>query len=332
LATAVVQPWFQPARAQDAVGLQLVPNALWGKEKPRLVVTLRAAVNALALELDRSDGRSVRLGSGPMGAGREKVFELDQPQGTMHYNGRLVARFPRGTPQELPLDFDATTLPPPQLSVTPDAVDAAAHSVTVRMDREAAELQVKIWTDEGGVLAELREAFPGSKPGDPLTVHWRQDSGVTVLRIDVRGVDRFGFFSDLELYPWRIEIPHEDVLFESGKSDILPDERPKLDAALAELAKALARYGRFAAVKLFVAGHTDTVNDAAYNQRLSEARALAIARYFRSHAVKVPIQYAGFGESQLLVPTADETPEQKNRRAAYIVAVEPPPGARWTKP
>jgi outer membrane protein OmpA-like peptidoglycan-associated protein len=329
--TTLVAQLALPARAQEAVELELVGRALAGREKPRLVVTVRAPVAALALELDRSDGRSVRQNAGALGPGKTRVFELDQPQGAFHYEGRLLARFPKGPPQDLPLSFDAVLLPPPVLTVKPDAVDLAAHTVTVTLDREATELAVKVSSDEGAVLADVKEAFPGAKAGEPLTVRWLPESPAMVLRVDVRATDKYGFFQDLELYPWRIEIAHEDVLFESGRSDIRPEERPKLDAALSELDKALARYGRFAAVKLYVAGHTDTVNDAAYNQRLSEARALAIARYFRGRTGKVPVLYAGFGESQPLVPTPDETPEPRNRRAAYIVAVEPPPGAHWTR-
>ena len=38
----------------------------------------------------------------------------------------------------------------------------------------------------------------------------------------------------------------------------------------------------------------------------------------------VPIAYDGFGEIALKKLTADEVDEQENRRADYILAVEPP--------
>ena len=88
---------------------------------------------------------------------------------------------------------------------------------------------------------------------------------------------------------------------------------------------ALQKYGELAeGVTLFVAGHTDTVGDAAANQVLSARRARAIARWFRSHGVKGAIRFAGFGESHLWVQTPDDADEPRNRRAEYIVAVDAP--------
>jgi outer membrane protein OmpA-like peptidoglycan-associated protein len=78
-------------------------------------------------------------------------------------------------------------------------------------------------------------------------------------------------------------------------------------------------------VKLFIAGHTDTVAAADYNRELSRARARAIAGYFRGRGLRIQIRCAGLGEDAPLVATPDETDEPKNRRAEYIVAVEPPP-------
>ena len=74
-----------------------------------------------------------------------------------------------------------------------------------------------------------------------------------------------------------------------------------------------------------------TVGDAASNKVLSENRARSIARAFLAGGAGIPISYAGFGEEQLLVPTPDETPEPRNRRATYIVAITPPTGVRWTR-
>jgi hypothetical protein len=40
--------------------------------------------------------------------------------------------------------------------------------------------------------------------------------------------------------------------------------------------------------------------------------------------LKIPIAFEGFGESALLVKTADEVDEPRNRRADYILSVEEP--------
>lgn len=313
----------------EAVSVQLVDRAPAGKGKPKLVVQVNDRLRGLVLELERSDGATLRRGTKGLAPGATHTFELDQPEGVFRWTGALTVLFPAGEDSALPLDFETAVLKPPRVTAASDAVDLAKRSVTVSMDHDAKQLEVRVLADDGTTVADLSESFEGSKAGTPLTVKWSQPDAARVLRIDVRATDRFGFWSDLELYPWSIAIPHEDVLFATGKSDILEAERPKLDAAFEELAAALARYGRFAKVSLFVGGHTDTVGDAGSNRALSEARALSIARYFRKKGVKVPVSYAGFGEDRPLVTTADETDEPRNRRAEYVVAVQAPSGVAW---
>ena len=104
-----------------------------------------------------------------------------------------------------------------------------------------------------------------------------------------------------------------------------PKEEPKLTGSITLIQEAVQKYGQFAEIKLYVAGHTDTVGPSDANRTLSLNRARAISEFFRRHGIKAPIFYDGFGEDALKVPTPDETDEVKNRRAEYIVAIEPPP-------
>ena len=87
---------------------------------------------------------------------------------------------------------------------------------------------------------------------------------------------------------------------------------------------AVSRYGRFAELRLYILGHTDTVGDTDSNRKLSLERARSIAAYLRKRGLKLPIFYEGFGEQAPSVATPDETAEAANRRAEYILAVEPP--------
>jgi outer membrane protein OmpA-like peptidoglycan-associated protein len=217
-------------------------------------------VAALRLDLKRSDGGAVHLTAGRLGDGAQKIFDIKQPEGVFQYDGTLIARFPHGPPQTLPVQFEAAVLPPPRLTVPEKPVDLVGHTVAIVADRPIAELNVQVHADDGTLADDVTEKFA------------------------IRATDKYGFFQNIDLFPWKIEIPHEDVLFDTGKSDVLPTEQPKVDAALAELNKAIEKYGRYAKVELFVAGYTDTVGDAASNRKLSEARALSIARDFRASA------------------------------------------------
>jgi outer membrane protein OmpA-like peptidoglycan-associated protein len=293
---------------EDDVSVTLSRVALKGQGKPFVEAEIHKPVAGLTLELTRSDGHPVKQTAGRLGAGAKHRFLIEQPEGTFHYTGTLIARFPKGEPQEL----------------TP-------HSVTLSADRPITQLHVRVQADDGHVLAEYDEKFPDKKESKSVTSLWHPEDDAKVMLIHVRASDAATVYRDMDLYPWNFEIPHEDVLFDPGQSEVVETERPKLEAASAELAKAIARYGRFAQVQLFVAGHTDTIGDATSNKSLSEARALSIARYFRSHGAKLPIHYAGFGEGGLLVPTPDETAEARNRRAAYIVAIVAPSGVHWNR-
>jgi outer membrane protein OmpA-like peptidoglycan-associated protein len=84
-------------------------------------------------------------------------------------------------------------------------------------------------------------------------------------------------------------------------------------------------YGDLVPVKLYIAGCTDTVGDAAHNDDLSRRRARSIASWLRSHGYDQPIFYHGFGERLLAVPTGDGVDELANRRALYLVSSNPPP-------
>ena len=146
--------------------------------------------------------------------------------------------------------------------------------------------------------------------------------------------DTESYWVGWEIIRFYLEIPHEEVVFESGKWEIRPTEAHKLDAALVLLVDAIKKYGKLMQCQLYVAGHTDTVGKIADNRELSRKRARAIAKYFRNKGIRgIPIHVRGFGEESLAVDTGDDVAEERNRRAQYILSTFPPeisgPGA-WT--
>lgn len=99
-----------------------------------------------------------------------------------------------------------------------------------------------------------------------------------------------------------------DVLFEFDKAVIRPEFEPELDRIAALLRD-------HPEVRVYVDGHTDTAGPAAYNMRLSERRAQAVADALAARGVaRERMEVRAFGETQLAVPTPDNTPEAKNRR------------------
>jgi outer membrane protein OmpA-like peptidoglycan-associated protein len=165
--------------------------------------------------------------------------------------------------------------------------------------------------------------FKGQSAGTPLELTWPEEEG-RVMKISLKAFDTAEFYTGLDLFPWQVDIPHEEVNFASGSADVPPGERGKLDRSHAQITEALSKYGRFAALRLYVLGHTDTVGAATDNRELSLRRAKSLAAYFRKRGLRVPVFYEGFGEQSPAVATPDETAEAGNRRAEYIIAVEDP--------
>jgi outer membrane protein OmpA-like peptidoglycan-associated protein len=71
---------------------------------------------------------------------------------------------------------------------------------------------------------------------------------------------------------------------------------------------------------LTVVGHTDDVGTNAYNQSLSERRALSVAQYLESKRVDaLRLATAGKGETQPRSSNGTESGRQENRRVEIYV-------------
>jgi outer membrane protein OmpA-like peptidoglycan-associated protein len=104
--------------------------------------------------------------------------------------------------------------------------------------------------------------------------------------------------------------------FDTDSSSI----KPGFNTTMNKLADVVVRYGK---TTLTVVGHTDNVGSDAYNQRLSEQRALSVAQYLESRRVDgMRLATAGKGEMQPVQSNASEAGRQANRRVEiYVEAV-----------
>jgi outer membrane protein OmpA-like peptidoglycan-associated protein len=158
----------------------------------------------------------------------------------------------------------------------------------------------------GGKTARIAGAVAGGAIGG--YVGYRMDEQIRELEeatagsgVDITQVDD-GFLVNLP-----------DVTFATNSSVITPS----FQATLNQVADSLIRYPNSL---VDVYGHTDTTGSTAYNQRLSEERARAVANYLISRGVASSrIRWQGFGETQLRVPTGDNVNEPLNRRVEIKV-------------
>jgi len=318
----------------DAIDVRLHPREVFGKGVPRLEVRILEPIAGYELRLQRSDGRKLQVkGGGPPGVMRE--VRLDQPEGKFGWEGVVIVRFPNGGEGELPLRFESELLGPLRMTFRKEELDLRSRRAVISLSRPAAKASVQVQMDTGAVV-NREVQLHGEPAGTPIVLEWPEAAG-EVMTISIKATDTSDFYTGVELSPWQVSIPHEEVVFDSGQADVRKDQQARLDAAFEKLAEVVGKYGKLAPLSLYIAGHTDTAGDAAANRGLSQKRARSIGAYLRKRGARLPIFYEGFGEEWLAVPTPDETPEERNRRAEYIVAIEdpvpknPPFPPKWRK-
>lgn len=319
--------WLLPyALAQDVVTLSVVKTGQIGTSLPSLKVSLHQEASSLAVDLSCGAKKFTR--SGPAALGAVIEIPLDVPAGTWNCTGTLVGSFSDGSEGEMPLSFAVNMLNPMKVSLEGGSLYLERRTLRVILDRKSSKVEV-IATTLGGDVVGMGEVQSAVAPGTPISVSWEKMREGEVIKVRVRAFDADGFWSELELLPWSYRIPHEDVNFPSASSEILAAEEPKLEEAMVRVQETLAKYGAdLVTIRLYVAGHTDTMGDGEYNQKLSLDRALAIARWFKANGFPGDVFYGGFGETQPLVNTGDGVDEPRNRRVDYVVASQAP-GGGW---
>lgn len=336
-AVSVFSPWglawglSMGAHAQDAVSLEVVRTGQEGQSNPGLVVLPQA--RALDLRVSVACGGATAERRGAAEPGERILLELAVNPGTYTCTGSLELELADGSTGSMPLSFQIQMFPPLQITVDKASIDLEARKMKVTLDRPASRVDVKAYGLGGELVGE------GSTPAmgaGPIDVEWSMPP-VEVLRMVVTGHDVDGYWTELELYPWFYEIPHEDVVFATNQAVIEAGEVHKLATAWGRVQEVVQKYGSVASVNLYVGGYTDSVGNPQSNLHLSDMRAAAIAQWFRGQGFSGHIYFQGFGERGQAVPTPDEVDEPRNRRSTYIVAAETPPvggqlpGAAWKK-
>ncbi len=262
---------------------------------------------------------SIRLPAG----GSHTVAVPGVPLGAHRCAGDLRLETPDGGVAELPLSFAVEVREPLQFRIEPTDWDRERRTLAIHPSRPLRGAEAEV-IGEGGRVIDRGAALLT----DPANPGFAFSTTEEVLQIVVTAEDDAGLRARLTLSPWSYAIPHDDVVFASGSAVIPPAEAPKLTAVWGDVAEVLRKYGSVVQIRLYVAGYTDTVGDAAGNRALSLARARAIAQWFVGRGFPGEVWYQGFGEEVLAVPTPDETDQAANRRALYLLAADAPPPSR----
>ena len=124
---------------------------------------------------------------------------------------------------------------------------------------------------------------------------------------------RPGAVVDLDGCEVEAVIELEGVHFDFDKATLKPEAK----AVLNEAAALLAKHDR---VVVEVAGHTDSTGPEAYNQKLSERRAMAVQDYLVEQGVRASrLSAKGYGEAMPVASNDSKEGRAENRRVELIV-------------
>ncbi len=105
----------------------------------------------------------------------------------------------------------------------------------------------------------------------------------------------------------RLNMPG-NITFDTDQSNIRPEFQPVLDSVVKVASK-------FDKTTLRIAGHTDSSGSDAYNQRLSEYRALSVRDYLAMRGIaQARLTSSGYGESRPVADNGTASGRSLNRR------------------
>jgi outer membrane protein OmpA-like peptidoglycan-associated protein len=179
----------------------------------------------------------------------------------------------------------------------------AAGSVSWESDQQR-YLSAKLSRPEGDVYLSLHVSSYGSVYVDAYIVEVKpMESGLVKVTAAALqgGLEQSG----------HVEVP--GIYFDFNKSDVKPESKPSLDE-IARMVKANP------SMKVWVVGHTDSVGTVEANQKLSEARALAVVKTLVANYGIAAARLRGYGAGPLAPVASNKTEEgrAKNRRVELV--------------
>jgi outer membrane protein OmpA-like peptidoglycan-associated protein len=299
--------------------------------KPMFSITVPRDTESLWVQIE-AGGRSWEFSRGVMAAGEKAVVNWDRDLSATEALATIKVEFKDGYVEALQVPFQYSYGGALSIDLSNAVADLQKRTLRVSVTSQVERAEIKAIGAHKSILDESVVVL-GEGPGD-IEVPWVGDPAeVVLLDVTLHSATAWAGFT---YSPWFLDIPHDDVVFETGSSDIAADQEHKMMSLQEELNDVIDKYGDVVPVKLFIGGCTDTVGSKSSNAELSRKRARAIGAWLREHGTPIPIFYYGFGESWLASATGDEVDNATNRRAVYMVGANPPPSsagvpvAKWS--
>ena len=162
-----------------------------------------------------------------------------------------------------------------------------------------------VWALIAALIALLCLLLFGRKKAEPQVVEVEKVVEKVVVVHDTLYVKQIA----------EIEKNYNAATFKAGKADLSEDAK----FVLHDLAKVMREHPE---IKLVLEGHTSAEGDAAFNQRLSEARAQAAVDFLVSHESIDASRLEAIGKGFTEPKNPDDPKAPENRRTEFIVVTE----------
>ena len=315
------------AMAQDAYRYELVQNHSDNQPAQMRLVAVQTLENVKVVVSNCGQKQIVQTFP-RIAAGNSGSFSWSQPAGMYQCTIDIVGLTESGGKFQSKFYHDFASIAHLELDINLRELKPDLNNMTLHANRPIAEASLTITAEDGSLIDSVDRTFD---PQKDVTVEWTPNDKQPAL-IDIKIGDGKGSTANYLVVYFRI--PHKDIVFDTAKSVIRPEQEPYLQDSLNKINEILSKYKQVA-VDLYITGYTDTVGSVSSNDKLSQERAKSIARWFRSHGLNIATYYRGAGERALAVQTPDETPNEQNRRAVYILSNRPPaetnPLGKWNK-
>ncbi|ULQ60690.1 OmpA family protein [Brucepastera parasyntrophica] len=201
------------------------------------------------------------------------------------------------------------------------------YSVNYPVNTQGFSRQQIYWDNEAGMIQYYTEEFHiRMQLASGIVLEFRGEAEATVT--ENTALDRTRIVREMNEEIARLNIPDtlvseteegititlENIQFEPDSANLLPLEKEKIT----RLAALLERYPD---KELLISGHTALAGTAGSRQKLSEARAEAVAAYLVQMGVrsKYNVYTRGFGAEKPLVPNTTEANRSRNRRVEITI-------------
>ena len=304
------------ANAQDALKYEMLQQHL-DSQPAQLRVVAGDSLKNVKITIADCGPQTVMRSIGSMTSGQIETISWKQPLGRYQCRVDITAQTSLGSAVRAKGTHEYVSTAALSMNIdlralTPDVSDVMLHT-----NRPVQNASIKVTAEDGSAIDSVETAVDNQKD---IKLSWTPTNKRPAV-IEIRVEDGSGAWANSTIVYF--QIPHTDIVFDTAKHAVRPDQEKYLQESLDKINEIIARMSQVA-VDVYITGHTDTVGSAAANDKLSTARAKAIAMWFRKHGLKVPAYYRGVGERDLAVKTEDETPNEQNRRAVYIISNHAP--------